>query len=220
MNLTGCGTHNQAVAKRQVEILQGKVVGLSDGDTIEVLQIRRTVRIRLHGIDCPEMGQAFGMQAKRVASDLVFGKDVKVKVLTRDKYGRLVGIVNLEDGTNLNRELVRRGMAWWYVKYAPSDTELSMLQDTARSKKIGLWSQPNPIPPWQYRRTGNLNDEELAKMPNFFGNKNSRIFHAKGCSGYLKIAPHNRIPFTSQQQAISAGFGPAKNCEIHLARTK
>lgn len=211
---------SSTLAERQPETIKGKVVGISDGDTIELLISGGTVRIRLHGVDCPESGQAFGKQAKQVTSDLVFGKNVKVEIVTREKYNRLVGVVLFDNERNLSRELIQNGMAWWYQKYSPGEVEFGKLQELAKEGKVGLWSDPNPIPPWQYRRTGDLNNEDLSKMPEFFGNKKSHIFHAKGCSGYLKIASQNRVPFSEENDAIRAGFRPAKNCELLSAKIK
>ncbi len=90
----------------------GRVVGVSDGDTITVLHKGKGERIRLHGIDCPEKRQAFGNRAKQFTSKLVFGNTVTVQVMDRDRYGRTVGVVLLPDGRSLNHELVRAGLAW------------------------------------------------------------------------------------------------------------
>jgi endonuclease YncB( thermonuclease family) len=94
----------------------GKVVGVSDGDTITVLRDRTPVKIRLRGIDCPETGQDFGSRAKSITSELAFGKVVTVQPRRKDRYGRIVADVILPDGRTLNHELVRRGVAWWYRK--------------------------------------------------------------------------------------------------------
>ncbi len=91
----------------------GRVVGVSDGDTITVLSKGKPVRIRLHGIDCPEKRQAFGNRAKQATSKLVFGQTVTVHVMDKDRYGRTVGEVILPDGRVLNQELVKAGFAWW-----------------------------------------------------------------------------------------------------------
>lgn len=86
-----------------------KVVGVLDGDTIEVLHNNRAERIRLNGIDCPEKGQAYGKKAKQAASELVFGKQVTLQTYGKDKYGRTIADVLLPDGTNVNHELVKDG---------------------------------------------------------------------------------------------------------------
>lgn len=132
----------------------GKAVGITDGDTISVMHIGRAEKIRLNRIDCPEKGQAFGQRAKQLTSHLAFGKEVTVKVLDVDKYGRTVGDVILPDGTDLNHELVRAGMCWWYRKYAPIDAVLERLETEAREAKRGLWVETNPIPPWEWRKLG------------------------------------------------------------------
>jgi len=93
------------------EQFTGKVVGMSDGDTLSVLREGRAVKVRLHGVDTPEKAQAFGTQARKFTSDAAFQQTVTVGVQTTDRYGRLVGEVLLPDGRSLNQELVRAGMA-------------------------------------------------------------------------------------------------------------
>ncbi len=94
----------------QPDTFTGKVVGVSDGDTIKVMRQGRAVKVRLHGIDCPEKKQPFGMRAKRYTSDMAFGKEVTVQMKTTDRYGRIVGEVILPDGNSLNKELVYVGV--------------------------------------------------------------------------------------------------------------
>ena len=142
----------QAAAKDEAREWSGKAVAVKDGDTIGVLKEGKEVSVRLYGIDCPEKKQAFGMKAKQFASDLVFGKTVTIKVKGRDRYKRTIGIVVLPDGRILNHELIKAGLAWWYEKYAPKDSELQKLERHARAKHLGLWSDVNPIPPWKYRK--------------------------------------------------------------------
>src|SRR4051794_13283849 len=129
-----------------------KVVGITDGDTLTVLKSDRTrLKIRLHGIDSPESGQDFGNRAKQAASDLAFGKVVTIRPHDTDRYGRTVADVILPDGRSLNRELVGRGMAWWYRQFAPNDRALGRLEDEARAARRGLWAHPDPIPPRGWR---------------------------------------------------------------------
>lgn len=130
----------------------GQVVGVIDGDTIDVLHNGQAERIRLNGIDCPEKGQAYGQKAKHAASDLVFGKAVTLHTFGKDKYGRMIGDVLLLDGTNVNQELVKEGWCWWYRKYAPEDTVLEGLETEAREAGKGLWADPEPIKPSDYRK--------------------------------------------------------------------
>ena len=129
-----------------------KVIGIIDGDTIEVLENNNPVRIRLAEIDCPESHQDFGQKAKTFTSELVFDKDVKVLVKDIDRYGRTVAEIILPDGRSLNRELISAGLAWWYQRYS-SEQSLGQLQSQAKSAKLGLWSSDNPIPPWDFRHS-------------------------------------------------------------------
>lgn len=139
------------------EILEGLVVRVADGDTLDVLDAgRRTQRVRLLGIDAPEGGQAYGKVARQVLKDRVIQRRVTVRVQDRDRYGRLVGKVLLE-GTDLNLELVREGMAWHYVHYAkdqfPGDAAAyAAAQKEAKAARRGLWNQPDPQAPWEWRR--------------------------------------------------------------------
>ena len=89
----------------------GKVVGVSDGDTISVIREGRAVKVRLHGIDCPEKGQPYGTKAKQYTSEMAFGKEVTVRIKDTDRYNRIVGEVILPDGLSLNKELVFVGLA-------------------------------------------------------------------------------------------------------------
>jgi len=130
----------------------GKVVSVYDGDTIAVLHDQRPERIRLYGIDCPEKGQAYGTRARQATAGLIYGKDVTLHIHDQDKYGRTVADVLLPDGTNINQELVKDGWCWWYRKYAPENVLLAVLEAGARDAKKGLWVDPNPIPPWEWRK--------------------------------------------------------------------
>ncbi len=129
----------------------GEVIGVLDGDTIEVMHDGKSERVRLHGIDAPEKGQAFGKSSKKAASELSFGKDVTVKERGRDKYGRTLGEVILPDNRSLNREMVREGHAWRYRKYS-NDGTLERLESDARRSRRGLWRDDDAVPPWEYRK--------------------------------------------------------------------
>lgn len=129
----------------------GRVVGVSDGDTITILHDDYSQeKIRLFGIDCPEKSQAFGQRAKQFTSSLVYGKVVTIRRMDEDRYSRTVAWVFVGK-TNVNAELVRAGYAWHFRKYS-NDLELQRLEDEARKSKRGLWVDPIPIPPWEYRK--------------------------------------------------------------------
>jgi endonuclease YncB( thermonuclease family) len=140
-----------AAAQEPGQTITGEVVAVKDGDTIDVTYGGRAVTVRLHGIDAPEMGQAFGNNAKQAASRYAFNRVARVRVTDVDRYGRLVGEVNVAGG-ELNEMLVRDGLAWWYRRYAPRDATLQSLEQQARNANRGLWSRPNPTPPWDWRR--------------------------------------------------------------------
>jgi len=82
----------------------------------------------------------------------VFGKEVSLQTHGQDKYRRTLADVFLRDGTNINHALVKDGWCWWYRKYAPGDTELEKLEKDARDAKKGLWADPQPVPPWEWRK--------------------------------------------------------------------
>ena len=130
----------------------GHVIGILEGDTIEVLHKKRAERIRLIGIDCPEKRQPFGEKAKHAATSLVFGKDVSIQTHGKDKHRRTLAEVLLSDGTSLNQALVAGGWCWWYPKYAINNSELKRLESQARLRKRGLWTDPYPVPPWEWRK--------------------------------------------------------------------
>ena len=132
----------------------GQVVGVMDGDTIEVLHNKKAERVRLYGIDCPEKAQAFGSRAKQATSVLVFGKSVRVERHGQDKFKRTIGDIFLADGTHITRELVAEGWCWWYEKYATRDIMLAALETAARVARKGLWMDPHPVPPWEWRKRG------------------------------------------------------------------
>jgi endonuclease YncB( thermonuclease family) len=137
--------------------LPGRVVSVADGDTVTVLDSNdRQHRIRLAGIDAPESHQAFGEQSRQSLSEMIFGKDVTVSYQKIDQYGRLVGKILL-DGKDINLEQVRAGMAWHYKFYedeqTTEDRELyAKAEDDARAARRGLWQDPNPVEPYQFRK--------------------------------------------------------------------
>jgi micrococcal nuclease len=133
-------------------VIRENAVSVFDGDTIEVLHNMHPERVRLSGIDCPEKGQAFGTRAKQAASALVFGKDVILQTHGYDKYKRTLADVFLLDGTNVNHTLVKDGWCWWYQKYAPGEAVLEGLEKDAREARKGLWADPKPVPPWEWRK--------------------------------------------------------------------
>jgi len=134
------------------EILTGKVVGISDGDTLTVLVERTQVKIRLSGIDAPEKGQAFGGKSKDALAEKVFGKNVRVETQGQDKYGRTLGMIFVGN-RNVNVEMVEEGWAWQFKRYDTSKA-LADAEAKARAAKRGLWADANPKSPWEWRAEG------------------------------------------------------------------
>lgn len=130
--------------------LTGRVVKVQDGDTFTLLTIANDqVKIRLYGIDAPEKGQDFSRKSKEYLSDLVAGKKVTVEHKGTDQYKRVLGIAYVNK-LNVNEEMLRQGFAWRY-KYN-KDPHYLELQEKARKKKLNIWSQKNPVDPWQWRK--------------------------------------------------------------------
>jgi len=133
--------------------VQARVVSVHDGDTLTVLIDQRQVKVRLTDIDAPELGQPFGARSKRSLSDMCFGKIASLDVRGQDRYKRSLAKVTCS-GTDANAEQVRRGYAWTYTRYAPRDSPLHAIQVAARTEHRGLWSDPAPVAPWDWRRNG------------------------------------------------------------------
>jgi len=139
------------------EILQGTVTGIADGDTLHVLDAnKREYKVRMQGIDAPEHSQAFGEASRRTLKQLAHRQKVQVEWRKRDQYGRLLGKVLLTGNRDANLYQLANGMAWWNRKYAyeQASADAARYRDAeyvAREKRLGLWSQKNPIPPWRWR---------------------------------------------------------------------
>ncbi|MDP3211912.1 thermonuclease family protein [Methylotenera sp.] len=134
------------------ETITGRVVGVSDGDTLTILDQSNTqFKIRLAAIDAPEKAQPFGQRGKQKLSDLCFGKSANVQVISTDRYGRSVGEVDCA-GVNANEVMVQSGLAWVYRKYDKGYGHLYGLEDDARNARRGLWADDNPTPPWEWRK--------------------------------------------------------------------
>lgn len=138
--------------------ISGKVVSISDGDTLTILDDSNTqTRVRLAAIDAPEKAQAFGQRGKQELSDICFGKQATIEVVDIDRYGRSVGEVEC-GGVKANEAMIRAGLAWVYRKYANGYDYLYPIENEAKSSRRGLWTDPNPIPPWEWRKAHRRND--------------------------------------------------------------
>lgn len=133
------------------DALRGRVVKVADGDTITILDSANTQhKIRLQGIDAPEKGQAFGKASGKFLAGLVAGRDVKVQWAKKDRYGRILGTVYLDD-RDVNLEMLKAGFAWHYKKY-DSTPAYAQAESEARAAKRGLWQDKNPTQPEEFRK--------------------------------------------------------------------
>jgi micrococcal nuclease len=191
--------------------ITGKVIGVKDGDTIEILKDITPVTLRLDGIDCPEKRQDFGQKAKEYTSSLCFGKTVKAVISDKDKYDRLIAKVILPDGKILNDEILKAGFAWHFKKYN-SEKRTADMETAARSKRIGLWAGKDPVPPWDYRHGGNNDSKAPPVTGNFVGSAGSGKFHKLSCEWGKKIPNSNRIYFKTREEALKQDYKPCKVC--------
>ena len=127
-----------------------------DGDTIDVLYSEKVRRVRLQGIDSPELDQPFGQQATAYLSSLIQDKEVSIFYESYDSYGRLLGKIFV-DGYDVNLRMIKHGFAWWYRYYRDQlSLEDQALYESAetysKSLKLGLWQSKNPINPYEWRR--------------------------------------------------------------------
>ncbi len=137
-------------ATPSVTVITGKVAGITDGDTLTLLDSdKKQIKVRLEGIDAPESHQAYGSAARQALSKHVFQKSVVVESHGLDKYGRTLGHVFV-DGNWVNQELVKGGFAWHYREYSKSEV-LADAESQARTAHAGLWHDIEPIAPWDFR---------------------------------------------------------------------
>lgn len=143
--------NNEKVKTKLDNEIQGKVIKIKDGDTIDILFDGKPLTIRFAHVDCPERKQPFGNVAKQFTADKCFGQVVTIQNENKyDRNKRLIGVVINEQGDNVNKELLKAGLAWHYKKYS-TDNSYSELEVIARENKVGLWVDNNVTPPWDWR---------------------------------------------------------------------
>ena len=167
-------------APQDVERFTGKVIGVTDGDTIKVLVNRKTVKVRLEGIDAPEAKQSFGNKSKQALSKIAFGKIVVVKKTGEDRYGRTLGVI-MVGSVDVNAKMIEDGWAWHYKNYNDEE-RLAKLEEKAKSAKRGLWADPNPLAPWVYRTRQRTSNDPPATM--FWLNSSSNVRHNQNCEHF------------------------------------
>lgn len=177
-----------AAPPKVVEEFSGKVIGVSDGDTIKVLVNKETVKVRLEGIDAPESGQSYGKKAKEALAEMVAGKIVTVKKTGTDRYKRTLGIVIVGD-VDANAKLIEDGWAWHFKKYN-NEERLAKLEDAARKAKRGLWADEKPLAPWEYRARQKTPvaapDESHDQKMLYWLNTSTGVRHNQRCEHFQK----------------------------------
>ena len=137
------------------EVVSATVTKVSDGDTFQVDTGAGLLKVRVYGIDCPEIEQPQGKEAKALIEKLLpLGASIRLEVVDVDRYGRAVALVYLPDGSTLEDALIRAGLAWVYGRYChrPECRAWVDGEHDARADGAGLWAVPAPVPPWEWRK--------------------------------------------------------------------
>lgn len=218
---------SQVVTSNRIElVIEGKVINVHDGDTVTLLDGRnKKTPIRLQGIDAPELKQAFGTKSQENLSRMVLGKQVTIVWTKLDKYRRTVGTIML-DGHDVNIEQVKAGLAWHFKKYEDEQKpderiRYAAAEVEARSAGLGLWKDPNPTPPGDWR--ADVKTQRWGPPPpagTIIGNLNSKKYHRPDCPGYRDMAERNRVFFKSVDEAEAAGYKRAGNCPAEVTVVK
>jgi putative membrane protein len=137
--------------EKSTEFFEGKVTRVIDGDTLEIGSLGRRYRIRLHGVDAPELSQPHGNASKDWLNENFNKAEIEWQSVGVDLYGRRLGIV-YKDKNSVNRELVANGYAWVYPGTKIDFERLKAAEDAAFSKRVGLWGKQNPVAPWIWRK--------------------------------------------------------------------
>jgi len=194
------------------------VIHVEDGDTVTVRSPAGPIRVRLEGIDAPELDQRFGLEARNYLRTLVFDRTVEARPTGMDQYDRLLARL-VADGRDVCELMVAAGWAWHYREYS-NDARLSALERQARAGRRGLWADPEPRAPWEERARGRRDsgrpptatptrDAEPSSGP-FHGNVKSRVYHAPGCRDYH--CANCTAVFATREAAEAAGFRPHAAC--------
>ena len=210
------------VAPAQTRSFLGRVVSVSDGDTVTVLdRAYQEHKIRLNGIDAPETSQDFGQVSRMHLARLLFGKDVLVITRKSERYERELAKIFV-DQVDVNLAQVRAGLAWYYRAYESDVGEsdrpaLDQAEQEARAARRGLWQQRNPTPPWEYRahkreENGNSMTSSPPSAMRIVGNRSSAIYHRSDCPDFDRVSEKNRIYFKTEKEAQLNGFRKARNC--------
>ena len=207
-----------------LKTISGNVITVHQGDTFTIQSVppnEKLYKVRLSNIDTPEIKQPFGLQAKEFATNRIFGKEIQVKYNMIDFYGRLVGSMVLPQGDVLNEELVRAGLAWHYRVIPSPSRLLERLQYEAWEKKMGIWIESFPMPPWEFRREKKLPptpadenqvDYDLILSYGIIGDPKKRIYWWPACKSYPEKG-EKYVVFGYKGLAESMGYHSSSGCD-------
>ncbi len=200
----------------RAETWQGICVSVIDGDSLLVLHARDKKEIRLYGIDAPEFDQSYGSQARECLQKFVLQKNVTVEPIEIDTYGRTIAKVYVPEGC-VNERLIVKGCAWVFTRFCSLDDSKawSAFEQSARQQNLGLWSQPDPVAPWDFRRNKRRVRHERPDTSGtasgyYRGNTGSLVFHDSVCS--YATCKRCTVGFNSIGSAMRAGYKPCKKC--------
>lgn len=204
------------VAAQQTTAVTARVERVDDGDTLRVVMNGQQVRVRIFGIDAPELNQPYGREALEEARRLLANRTVTLVQEDVDPYGRVVASLAV-DGHDVGTDLVNNGAAWHFTQFSKSST-LAAAERNARAAGRGLWALPHPVAPWQFRGDeradgrgrGRASATSPAAAGTFHGNVASKVFHAAGCEQFN--CPNCRTGFNSSAEAVAAGYRPHATC--------
>lgn len=204
------------------ETLIGKVVNVQSGDTFSIRDKVGNVRkIRLQEIDAPEMKQALGRQARQYLSDFIVDQTLQVDYEFIDRYKSHIGIARLPEGTILNEEMVRAGLAWYYQTHQPENTRLRNLEYLAWKGRLGIWLEPQPTPPWKFRReiprdspSSSFSSQDYNHVFDFglVGFTKTKTYLWPACGNFPKSLK-GYVVFAHLNQAEKAGYHLDPSCK-------
>jgi endonuclease YncB( thermonuclease family) len=209
------------------ETLSGQVVDVQSGDTFSIRdKAGNVLKVRLQEIDAPEMKQVLGRQAQQYLSDLVADQTVEVDYEFIDRYESHIGFARLPDGRVLNEEIIRAGFAWYYQTHQPENTRLRNLEYLAWKGRLGLWVEPQPIPPWKFRREVPIDGPPLSFSGldynhvfdfGLVGSNQTKTYLWPACGNFPKSLK-NFVVFAHLNQAKKAGYQLDPSCKKTVAR--
>ena len=197
--------------------ITGKVVGITDGDTITVLQDKTHIKSVYMELTARKATRILEQRQNSSHQIWYMGNRSKwFRWILIENFGRTVGIVYIND-LCVNEQIIKNGLAWVYQRYCdtPICKDWLKLEQQARNSKIGLWSHPNPIPPWDFRRGNKASSQpastyDQSDVAGYHGNVNSKVFHQPTCKDYN--CKNCTVVFKSREDAISQGYRPCGSC--------